>query len=48
MRRIGRAVWFFLATGLTWRTCWRLTAHRPVYHMVARDGFLYIEPRIGR
>jgi hypothetical protein len=48
MRRIARAVRFFLATVLTWRTCWRLSAQRPVYHTVERDGFLYIEPRIGR
>ena len=45
--RIARAVKLYLASPYTWRTVWKLSSRTPArrYEVVARDGFLYIEPR---
>lgn len=45
--RLARAVKLYLASPYTWRTVWKLSActAAPRYEVVARDGFLYIEPR---
>lgn len=45
MRRFFRAVGLYLGTRFTWRTAWKHAAAQPRFQIVARDGFLYIEPR---
>jgi hypothetical protein len=46
--RLCRALGLFFGSCLTWRTSWRIGKSEPRYHTVARDGFLYVEPRIGQ
>ena len=45
MRRLRRALTLYFDTRFTWRRCWELAARHPRYQVVARDGFLYVEPR---
>lgn len=47
MRRPFRALGLFFGSCLTWATCWRIAKGGPRYRTVARDGFLFVEPRIG-
>lgn len=46
MRRLCRALSLFRGSRLTWRRCWALARSEPHYQVVARDGLLFIEPRI--
>jgi len=48
MRRLRRALALYFDSGFTWRRCWELAKTTPRYRTVARDGYLYIEPRIGQ
>jgi hypothetical protein len=43
--RLFKAIKLYLGTKFTWRTAWRQAVATPRYHVVARDGFLFIEPR---
>lgn len=45
MRRLVRALGLYRRSALTWRRCWDLARREPHYQVVAREGFLYIEPR---
>lgn len=45
MRRLRRALALYFETRFTWRRCWELAKPEPHYQIVARDGFLYVEPR---
>ena len=44
MRRVFRALRLFFGSRLTWRSCRRLAGDQH-FRVVARDGFLYIEPK---
>jgi hypothetical protein len=39
------AVRLYLTSRLTWRSARRIARGDRIYRIVARDGFLYIEPR---
>ena len=43
--RLYRTLRLFVGSCLTWRSCRRLAKREPRYQVVARDGFLFIEPR---
>lgn len=43
--RLLRTLKLYLGTRFTWRTAWKQASCTPRYQIVARDGFLYIEPR---
>lgn len=45
MRRLGRALAAYFGSRLRWRICWRHAKDAPRFHVVARDGFRYVEPR---
>lgn len=45
MRRLCRALALYRGSRFTWSRCWELAARQPRYQVVARDGFLYVEPR---
>lgn len=40
-----RALKIYFGSRLTWRSARKLARREPHYQVVARDGFLYIEPR---
>jgi len=46
-RRLRRAVALYFGTELTWCTSWRLARTGRKYEIVQRNGFLYIEPKVG-
>jgi hypothetical protein len=46
--RLYRALALYFDSAFTWRRCWDLARPAPRYQGVARDGFLYIEPRAQR
>lgn len=48
MRRLCRALRLFSRSAFTWARCWELAKDQPRYRIVARDSFLYIEPRLPR
>jgi len=45
MHRLLRALRLFSRSPFTWARCWELAKRQPHYQVVARDGFLYVEPR---
>lgn len=51
MKRLHRCIQHFLSSPLTWRAAWRVAAKPQAvagsrFHVVKKDGFLYIEPRV--
>ena len=51
MRHLRAALRLYLSSPYTWRTSWRLTANGKAwvsfgkhFHLVRREGLLYIEP----
>ena len=45
MRRLYHALHLYFGSCLTWRSAWRIARAVSPYRVVARDGFLFIEPR---